>query len=201
MPVVVLADVSGSMEGEKIVRLNKSIDAMFRAFAAEDSPRGEIHAAVITIGGAGAALHQRMTPASRLAWTDMSEGGRTPLGQALELAMALLSDEDQVPPKAFPATIVLVSDGAPTDEWEEPLAALLASKRGGDALRLSVGIGTDRTDQAIRVLEAFTTPGMPIMSSEQVHEISANFQWVTATVTGQLHERTGQRAVRLEDFA
>ena len=37
MPVIVLADASGSMDGDKIVRLNESIAAMIGAFEMEDS--------------------------------------------------------------------------------------------------------------------------------------------------------------------
>jgi uncharacterized protein YegL len=198
MPVLVLADVSGSMDGEKILQLNRSVDTMFRSFAAEDSVRGEIQVAVITFGGAAAALHQPMTPASRLIWTDMVAGGRTPLGEALRLAAEILEDEEQVPLRAFPPTLVLVSDGAPTDEWEESMAELLESKRGASALRLSIGIGVDRVEEAQRVLGTFTSSGMAVMSAEQAHEISTNFRWVTETVTGQLQERRG---VRLEDFS
>ncbi|MFJ6677411.1 VWA domain-containing protein [Actinosynnema sp. NPDC091369] len=201
MPVIVLADVSGSMQGEKIAQLNSSIAMMFRTFAAEDSVRGQICAAVITFGGENAVLHQAMTPAGQLDWTDMVAGGRTPLGHALQLATSMLEDSEQVPVRAFPATLVLVSDGAPTDDWEEPLAVLLESRNGRSALRLSVGIGVDRTSEAQRVLESFSTPGKPVMTTERAHEIASNFRWVTATVTGQLHERTGQRAVQLEDLA
>jgi uncharacterized protein YegL len=200
MPVLVLADVSGSMHGAKISQLNSSIAAMFRSFAAEDSVRGQIHAAVITFGGEDASVHLRMTPASKLNWTDLVAGGRTPLGQALLLAASVLDDAEQVPRRSFPPTLVLVSDGAPTDEWEEPLAALLESRGGRSALRLSMGIGEDRTVQAKQVLDAFSTPGMPVMSTERVHEIAAHFRWVTATVTGQFQEQTGGRAVRLEDL-
>lgn len=201
MPVIVLADVSGSMIGDKVAQLNNSIAMMFRSFAAEDSARGQICAAVITFGGAGAVLHQAMTPAGQLNWTDMVAGGGTPLGQALQLATSLLEDAEQVPVRAFPPTLVLVSDGSPTDDWEQPLAALLESKNGRSALRLSVGIGVDQTSESQLVLESFSTPGKAVMTTEHTHEIAANFRWVTATVTGQLLERTGQRAVQLEDLA
>ncbi len=103
-----------------------------------------------------------------------------------------------MPVRAFPPTLVLVSDGAPTDEWEEAMRELLESKRGASALRLSIGIGVDRVEEAQRVLGTFTSSSMTVMSAEQAHEISAHFRWVTATVTGRLQERPG---VRMEDFA
>jgi uncharacterized protein YegL len=200
MPVVVLADISGSMDGEKIILLNRSIEAMFAAFGAEDSVRGEIHVAVVAFGGDEAVLHQSMGPASRAIWSNLTPRGRTPMGSAFQVARALLDDLVAVPERAFPPTLVLVSDGVPTDDWETPLNALLASRWGGKALRLAIGVGVDRTSDADEVLSAFSTPGISILRTDQVHEISGLFRWVTATVTGKLHERTGQQAVRLADL-
>ncbi|GAA3265965.1 VWA domain-containing protein [Dactylosporangium vinaceum] len=201
MPVIVLADASGSMDGDKIIRLNESIGAMIRAFAMEDSGRGEIHVAVVAFGGAEAVLHQPMTPASRTAWNDLAHGGRTPMGSAFRLAQEILDDPELVPDRAFPPALVLVSDGMPTDaDWDSRLDALLSSKWGSRALRVAVGIGTDRTDEAEQVLRTFSTPGVGVLRTDQVHDINGLFRWVTATVTSALHERTGQRAVRLEEF-
>lgn len=200
MPVIVLADASGSMDGDKIVQLNRSIGAMFDAFGAEDSVRGEIHVAVVAFGGDEAVLHQPMVPASRVGWTDLTPRGRTPMGSAFTRVRELLDDAEMVPERAFPPALVLVSDGMPTDDWEAPLDALLSSHSGSRALRVAVGIGTDRTAEADEVLRTFSTPGVGVLRTDQVHDISGLFRWVTATVTSALHERTGQQAVRLEEF-
>lgn len=200
MPVVVLADTSGSMDGDKIVLLNRSIATMFAAFGAEDSVRGQIQVSVVAFGGDEAALHQPMGPASRAAWVDLAPRGRTPMGGAFEMAQALLDDPDVVPDRAFPPVLVLVSDGMPTDDWEEPLNALLTSRWGSRAMRLAIGVGTDRTAEADEVLATFSTPGFDVLRTDQVHEIAGLFRWVTATVTDALHRRTGQQAVRLADL-
>ena len=173
---------------------------MFDAFGAEDSVRGEIHVAMIAFGGDEAALHQTMVPASRAKWTDLTPRGRTPMGSAFTQTRELLDDAEAVPERAFPPTLVLVSDGMPTDDWEAPLDALLSSPRGSRALRVAVGIGTDRTAEADEVLRTFSTPGVNVLRTDQVHDIGGLFRWVTATVTSALHERTGQQAVRLAEF-
>ncbi|MEV4715033.1 VWA domain-containing protein [Micromonospora sp. NPDC049374] len=200
MPVIVLADVSGSMEGDKIIQLNRSIAGMFDAFGAEDSVRGEIHVAVVAFGGDEAVLHQAMVPASRAVWVDLTPRGRTPMGSAFTRVRELLDDAEAVPERAFPPALVLVSDGMPTDDWEAPLDDLLSSRWGSRALRVAVGIGTDRTAEADEVLRTFSTPGVGVLRTDQIHDINGLFRWVTATVTTTLHERTGQQAVRLEEF-
>jgi uncharacterized protein YegL len=202
LPVIVLADVSGSMAKDelqdKIGVLNRSIAAMFASFAREDSVRGEIHVAVVTFGGEDATLHLPMVPATAATWTDMEASGRTPMGAAFDLTRALLEDTGVVPERAFYPTIVLVSDGVPTDDWEEPLNQLLATKRGARAIRVAVGIGSDRTPDADEVLRTFSSPGVDVMRADQVDHIAAFFNWVTVTVAQEL--RTGRSALRLEDL-
>jgi uncharacterized protein YegL len=200
MPVVLLADCSGSMAGEKIARLNHSVSTMIAAFAAEDSPRGEIHVAAVAFGGEQARLHLQMTPASQARWTNLETTGRTPMGNAFDVAADLLHNPDVVPDRAFPATLILVSDGIPTDHWEPALRDLLASSRGAKALRLAVGIGTDRMPEAQEVLITFSTPDVKVLRTDQVQDITALFGWVTATVAGTLRGHTGEQAISLSDL-
>jgi uncharacterized protein YegL len=200
MPVILLADCSGSMADAKIARLNHCVSTMIAAFAAEDSPRGEIHVAAVAFGGERARLHLSMTPASRARWTNLTTTGRTPMGSAFGLAADILHNPEVVPDRAFPATLILVSDGVPTDDWEPALRELLASSRGAKALRLAVGIGTDRMPAAQHVLTTFSTPEVDVLRTDQVQDITALFRWVTATVTGAFRGHAGEQAIRLSDL-
>jgi uncharacterized protein YegL len=52
MPVIILADVSGSMTAYgKLAALNRAIAETIAIFASEQDARAEIHVAVITFGG------------------------------------------------------------------------------------------------------------------------------------------------------
>jgi len=185
LPVIILADVSGSMtEDGKIDVLNDSVAEMYRAFAGTDVGRGAIHTAVVTFGGDRAQVHQDLIPASEAQWTDMAASGHTPLGAAFELVNQMLADEAVVPVRAFHPALVLVSDGMPTDEWEEPLERLLASPRGRAATRLAVGVGSGMTDQARAVLRRFIgTPDVDVFDARDVDRVVDFFRWVTVTVT------------------
>jgi uncharacterized protein YegL len=187
LPVLVLADVSGSMaEDGKIDVLNASLTTMIREFASEDSLRGEIWVGVVTFGGLDATLHQRPVPASELVWTGLTASGRTPLGHAIQLATGLLQDEEVIPPRSFLPTLVLVSDGIPTDEWRGPLDDLLASPRGAKAVRLAVGVGREMDEEAFGVLSAFTGNPGSVVPAEEVHGLARFFSWVTASVTSRV---------------
>ncbi|MGW3368311.1 vWA domain-containing protein [Streptosporangium canum] len=186
LPVLVLADVSGSMGQpiEKIDALNRAVAEMIRKFADEDSIHGEITVGIITFGGEGANLHHPVGPATRARWADMAAGGRTWLGQAFDLARELLEDETVVPKRAYRPTIILVSDGVPTDGWEEPLERLLASPRGGKAIRLAVAVGPEAGTSAYHVLEAFVdNPAVPVIRADELDRLTLFFQWVTMSVS------------------
>jgi uncharacterized protein YegL len=187
LPVLVLADVSGSMgQDGKIQALNDSVSKMIRAFATEQSPHGEITVGVITFGNGRAQVHQPVTPAAELSWTELAPAGNTPMGQAFELARTLLDHEETVPRESYQPVLVLVSDGMPNDEWETPLEALCESQRGAKALRLAVAVGADVGSKAHRVLEKFVTPGYRVYPADEAEGLRHFLQWVTFSVTASV---------------
>jgi uncharacterized protein YegL len=189
LPVIIMADVSGSMnEDGKIDVLNDSIAEMYRAFATEDHGRGAIHIAVVAFGGDGAYEHQKLTPATKAQWTDMQAGGPTPFGAALTLVGQMLRDETVVPGRAFNPALIVVSDGIPTDEWEEPLDELLTLPRGRNSLRLAVGVGAGMTSQAYAVLNRFIADeSLNVFEAQDVNRIASFFRWVTVQVTRRVN--------------
>ncbi|MBK7074590.1 MAG: VWA domain-containing protein [Myxococcales bacterium] len=185
LPVVVLADVSGSMGVDgKIQALNHAMKEMVTAFQDEADLRAEIQLAVVTFGGT-AQLHLPLGPARNAAWTDLGAAGGTPMGAAFDLARELIEDRGQVPNRAYRPTIVLVSDGQPTPPAceVEPLRRLLDSERGGKAFRMALAIGAD-ADQA--VLSAFlASPDARVFRADEARQIRQFFQLVTMSVSAR----------------
>jgi uncharacterized protein YegL len=150
LPVIVLADVSGSMSKDgKIDALNQAISNMLRIFAEEESTRAEIRVAVITFGGQKAKIHLPLTAAKSVRWEPLIATGKTPLGDALLKAASMIEDRDSVPSRAYKPTILLLSDGQPNDEWRGPLKDLLNS-RGAKATRFAMAIGDDAEESVLQ---------------------------------------------------
>lgn len=192
LPVLVLADVSGSMtEHGKIESLNLAMSSMIRALAREQSPRGEISIGVITFGGRGVNLHQHPEPAAAATWTDMEAIGGpagTPMGEAFELARQILDDEEMIPARAYDVTLVLISDGRPTSEWRPQLERLLDSARGASALRLAVAIGPESGSAAYRVLESFVAdPLYPVVRAEEADRVPEIFKYLTQSMSVRIN--------------
>lgn len=161
LPVVVLADASGSMgQDDKIQTLNRAIETMVRSLAVEESSTAEVTLAVIAFSHTGAEVHLPPTPVTDVQWSKLGAAGRTPMGEAFGLLAGLLEDEEFLPRDAYLPTLVLVSDGKPTDPWEQPLRQLLDTK-AGQALRLAVTIGADADAESQRPHRLRSRPRLP----------------------------------------
>ena len=98
LPVIVLADVSGSMtEGNKIELLNVALREMVSSFAKESRLRAEIQVGLITFGGRAAAEHLPLVAAHEVsAMKPLAASGPTPMGKAFDLACRLLEDKERI---------------------------------------------------------------------------------------------------------
>ncbi|HWO23900.1 MAG TPA: VWA domain-containing protein [Kofleriaceae bacterium] len=185
LPVILLADVSGSMSVDgKIQALNHAVREMLEAFQDESDLRAEIHVSVITFGGQ-ARVHLPLGPARGAAWADLSASGGTPMGAAFELAREMIEDQGAVPSRAYRPTLVLVSDGQPTPSGSEvePLQKLLTSARGGKAFRMVLAIGADAD---LGVLQAFLAdPEARVYRADEARQIRRFFQLVTMSVSSR----------------
>ena len=182
LPVILLADISGSMEADgKIQALNRAAREMLETLQDESELRAEIHLAIITFGGE-ARTHLPLGVARDAKWTDVGASGGTPMGAAFDLARELVEDRNAIPSRAYRPTIVLVSDGQPTPPGTEkaPLKRLLESERGGKAFRMALAIGAD-ADQD--VLKAFVNnPEQRVYCADDARQIRSFFKLATMSV-------------------
>ena len=197
LPVIILADVSGSMTANgKIDALNDAVAEMIATFAEEDDSRAEIHVGVIAFGRGGATLHKPLRPAVDTRWEPMEASGRTPMGEAFDLARSMVEDRDTIPSRAYRPTLVLVSDGVPTDDWRGPLDGLLGSERASKAMRFAMGIGADAD---LETLTAFlASEEARVFEAHEAREIKNFFRWVTMSVTTRSRSANPNSVVMVE---
>ena len=199
LPVIVLADVSGSMKANgKIDSMNQAVAEMISTFAEEDDTRAEIYVCVITFGGHGARIHKPLKPASEVTWEDMAASGHTPMGVAFSIAQGLIENREMVPARAYRPTIVLVSDGIPTDDWQTPLASLLASERASKAIRFAMGIGIGDDADGETLKEFVGADTGRLFEAHDAREIRKFFRWVTMSVTTRSRSNNPNSVVAVE---
>jgi len=208
LPVVILLDASGSMceiiddegvqetgetvfsDGQewqvvtggrtKINVTNACIQQMIATFSEQD--RVDIQVCVITFGpGDTAKLHLPLQSTSGLDWTDVEAEGNTPMGSAFTMAMQFLEDKSVVSGKAYRPTLILISDGLPTDQgWERALERLKSGRRSGKAGRMALAIGEADRDMLRRFLGDRSDE---LFEADQAKELIRFFEFVTMSVT------------------
>ena len=187
LPVILLLDVSGSMGGEKIRNLNDAVRDMLNVFRDTENSETEIWVAIITFGDQ-VKLHQKLVSAGQIQWQDLSAGGSTPLGVALQMAKAMIEDKDIVPSRAYRPTVVLVSDGQPTDDWENPLKGFISDGRSGKCDRMAMAIGAQADETVLGKFIEGTPNGL--FYSENAKQMRDFFKFVSMSVTIRTKSQT-----------
>ncbi|MCL5042059.1 MAG: VWA domain-containing protein [Gammaproteobacteria bacterium] len=198
LPIIVLADTSGSMSVDgKIEALNKGLKDMIQSFAGESRLRAEIQVSVITFGGNQASVSLPLTPAHQLSgFTPLTAEGMTPLGGALTLLSDMIEDKDSVPSRAYRPVVVLVSDGYPNDEWQGPFQRLAKGERSAKATRFAMAIGADADED---MLSTFANdPEAPLFRAENAADIHRFFRAVTMSVSARSQSATPNQSTPLQ---
>lgn len=190
LPVVLLLDASGSMaESGKLEALNRAVQEMLAAFAAEPDVRAGIQVGAIAFGG-DVRIHLPLLDAeqAKLQWQPLQARGNTPLGSTLTKVQTMLEDKSLIPSRSYRPTLVLVSDGQPNDEWEGPLKRLLESPRASKAVRMAMAIGSDA--DAAMLQRFLNSPEARVFKGHEARDIHKFFKWVTMSVSARSRSAT-----------
>lgn len=197
LPVLLLLDVSGSMaEDGKLAALNIAVRDMLHAFAQEKNGGAEIHVAIITFSGREACVHVPLKPSREVHFEALKATGHTPIGSALALTTRILENRDLIPGRAYRPTVVLVSDGVPTDEWEKPLEHLLSSPRAARAVRLALAVGEDAD---LEVLTRFAGKDQ-VRRAAEARQLRKFFRFVTMSITARSCSAMPDQTINLPDL-
>ena len=194
LPIFVLADTSGSMNGDKISELNLALREMLNALNNADDIRGKFQLSVITFGG-DVKILQPLADVSGITLSELTASGNTPMGQTFEIVKDMIEDREIVSSRAYTPTIVLISDGLPTDcseemyrkknyfDWE-PLKELHSGERSSKCQRLALGIGEDAD---VEMLKTFIdNPEIPVIKTRDASGITKFFKWVTMSTVARM---------------
>ena len=194
LPIFILADTSGSMAGEKINELNLALREMINTLKNIDDIRGKFQLSVITFGG-DVKILQPLSDIINITLLELTASGNTPMGQAFYVVKEMIEDRTVVSSRAYTPTLVLISDGLPTDcteemyqrknfsEWE-PLKSLHSGERSSKCQRLALGIGEDAD---VEMLKAFIdNPEIPVIKTKDASGIARFFKWVTMSTVARI---------------
>ncbi len=194
LPIFILADSSGSMDGVKIQAVNKAIQDMIATLRNVDDIRGVFEISIITFGGK-VLIQQYPTNVDEIIFEELTADGKTPMGEAISVVTNIIEDRGIVHSKDYLPTIVLLSDGYPTDfpggqnasieeylKWK-PIEKLHSMPRSSKCLRVAMSVD-DGTD--LNMLKAFLNNGTKPMTASDANEISKLFKWITMSTISRM---------------
>ena len=177
--------------------LNVAVKKMLNAFSEEEKMDSEIVVSIITFGDL-ADLFISPTKASEIEWTDMAAKGETALGEALKRTKEMIEDKKITLSRAYRPTIVLVSDGKPTDDWKDPLDDFINNGRSKKCDRMAMAIGKDADENVLKRFIEGTEH--ELFSSNDAEKISEFFDRVTMSVTTRTRSQNPNKVPSDKDF-
>lgn len=195
LPIFILADTSGSMSGEKINELNLALREMQNSLNTIDDIRGKFQICVISFGG-DVKVEQPLADISEISIPELYASGLTPMGEAFEQVKEMIEDREIVSSRSYAPTIVLISDGQPTDcpeyvynskkydDWEA-LANLHSGDRTSKSQKLALGIGADADYDMLK--KFVNNPEIPVIKAKDATGIASFFKWVTMSTVARMN--------------
>ena len=195
LPIFVLADASGSMRGEKINELNLALREMQNALRNVDDIRGKFQLCVISFGNT-VNVEQPLADINEINLPELTASGNTPMGEAFDMVREMIENREIVSSRSYAPTIVLISDGIPTDCSEEiyqskkyddwdPLVNLHSGERTSKSQRLALGIGVDADYGMLK--KFINNSEIPVIKSNDATGITKFFKWVTMSTIARMN--------------
>ena len=143
---MVVLDTSFSMYGDEIKELNRGIQTLVPTLQQNKTSAASVELGVITAGGV---VKEQLTMRSVMSLDyspNFSASGNTPLGEAIELALARLDARKakykQSGTAYFQPWLIIISDGAPTDTevWSRASQKVVQLAKQKKLVPLVVGV-------------------------------------------------------------
>ncbi len=197
MPVILLLDISGSMRGEKISKLNSAVENMISALKNISAEQVAIKLSVITFDN-NAHLHLPLDFVENVTWNKLSAAGGTNLAAALKMAKEIIEDRKVIPSRSYRPAVILVSDGRPNYGWEKSMNDFIDNGRSQKSDRMSMLIGDT---SAASVMEQFLKgSGNRLFFANDANDIPVFFHYATMTTVSRAQSQNPEVTVSMPKY-
>lgn len=141
---VLLLDTSNSMTGQPITELNEGLRSFQQDLQEDALASRRVEIAIVTFGNGGVTKLQSFVTAGHFSSPDLSAGGQTPMGQAIEFALDMVQERKAEYKRGgvayYQPWIFMITDGAPTDSWKEAASRVQAGVKDKGLAFFAVGV-------------------------------------------------------------
>lgn len=182
-PVIFLLDTSGSMSGAPLGAVNAAMEGVLPELISmnNDNPDVEIEIAVITFeSGIKWVTGSGLVNPESYAWNDLNAGGGTSMGAAFRELEKVLSVSHGFMNRASGSVapvLFLLTDGEPTDNYQDGLQALKGNNWYKVAAKVAIGYGQSND----AVLREFTGNPETVLHTNDPMDLKNMIRFVTIT--------------------
>jgi len=193
-PVVLLLDNSGSMSGQPIKELNGGLGAFKQAVEQDTLATLRVELAIISFGPV--VMRQDFVTVDQFVPKPLQAEDLTPMGSAIEYALDILEDRKQTYKDNgityYRPWIFLVTDGAPTDAWQNAAQRVRQAENEKKLMFFAVGVqGAD-----MQILSQIASPQRPPLLLNSL-DFKSMFLWLSASLQQVSHSKPGGAQVQL----
>lgn len=177
---VLLLDTSGSMSGPPIDSLNKAINDFKNKTAMDDLAQKRVDIAIISFDDQPV-LVQDFTPISQMEPVNLTTGGCTAMGAAINMAIDKVKERNRfyasLGTPCFKPWIFMITDGAPTDSIDAAAQRIREEETKGSHGKLKFwALGVPGFDEA--TLKKLTKRVMALENTD----FSGIFNWMSESM-------------------
>lgn len=179
-PCLLVLDTSGSMSGEPIEQLNQGVQQFIQALQEDEIASYSVEVAILAAGGHVEEI-MPFTTAEQLDYSStFTAYGSTPLGSAVERGLQMLDKRKQEYQRNgvayYQPWLVVISDGSPTDSWQNAAQQARTLAENKKLVSLMVGVN----DADMNILGQFSNRPALKLDGLRFNDF---FQWLSASMS------------------
>lgn len=198
LPVYLLLDTSGSMNGEPIEAVKNGVQVMISSLRQNPQAIETAYISIITFDNEARQLVP-LTDLASFQMVDLKATGTTALGSALKLLSTRMDEEvARTTPEQkgdWKPLVFIMTDGVPTDDWQ---SGMVEFRKRKTALTVACAAGSKADTSALKQI----TDNVVSLDTADAHTISRFFTWVSASigVSSTKIEHSGKDVTGLEEL-
>ena len=191
LPICLVLDTSGSMDGAPINELQEGIRIFYKALEEDEIAKLSAEIAIVTFGNGGVQVLNDFASIERQNIPRLTAGGLTPMGEAIEVALDLLENRKNEYKAAgvdyYQPWMVVMTDGMPTDDVNNAIQRTKALVENRKLVVFPLAIGEQADKQ---VLEALS--GKPALKLKGLN-FKDFFVWLSKSVSKVSQSTPGEK--------